>query len=348
MCASPQKENGFSPIANELMEALAKTTLTVYEYKALIFILRKTYGFQRKEWTVKKWKEFEEIGIENSHVARTLSMLCERKMIEISDKTIKFNKDYEQWAKIDTSKYFKTGEKVTSSGKKNNEKLPHQVKNGEKVTSSGKKNNEKLPHEVKNGTKKVTSSGKTFTSSGKNGFLDIAQNVVPQGVTSGTNLAKETLKKERFFKENSSSSSYIDPVQGNEKKDDEDEFFLQKRKAGEILRKTLGNLYTQCVLLDEDLILIGKHEEERIERVSKRARRMIKNVKMIPEYILNGLLNYDSLYKEKKKRLDIPPGLAEHEKFKAEYESTDFEAGKKELGKIFSMLDEKEKTEGDN
>jgi phage replication O-like protein O len=348
MCANPQKENGFTPIANEIIEALSKSTLTAYEYKAILFILRNTYGFQRKEWIVKKWKEFEKIGISNSHVARTLSMLCERKIIEISDKKIIFNKDYEQWVKIDTSTYFKTDEKVTSSGKNNNEKLPHQVKNGtKKVTSSGKKNNEKLPHQVKNGTKKVTSSGKTFTSSGKNGFLDTAQNVAPQGVTSGTNLAKETLKKEGFFKENSSSSSYIDPVQGNEKGDDEDEFFLQKRKAEEILRKTLGNLYTQCVLLDEDLILIGKHEQERIERVAKRARRMIKNVKMIPEYILNGLLNYGSLYKEKKKRLDVPPGLAEHEKFKQEYETTDFEAGKKELGKIFSMLDEKEKEDGE-
>lgn len=143
LMANPQKENGFTPIANELLEALAGTVLTAYEYKALLLILRNTYGYKRKEWTIKKWKEFEKIGIGTSHIKRTITMLCGRGIISVSGKTIGFNKDYEEWKDIDKNDYF-INKKVTSRGNK-------------KVTSSGKS---KLPHEVI----EVTSSGNSAPS----------------------------------------------------------------------------------------------------------------------------------------------------------------------------------------
>jgi hypothetical protein len=130
-------------------------------------------------------------------------------------------------------------------------------------------------------------------------------------------------------------------------KNEDDEFFLQKIKAEEILKRILADTYAQCVFLEEDFILIGAHEKDRIERVTKRALRMIENTKMIPEYILNGLLNYDSLYKNKKgKQTEIPPGLLEYEKFKEE-ESSNSETVKNAFNNIFSMLDEKEKEDPD-
>ena len=43
--ASPQLEDGFTRVANELLEALAKLKLCAYETKVLIFIIRKTYGW---------------------------------------------------------------------------------------------------------------------------------------------------------------------------------------------------------------------------------------------------------------------------------------------------------------
>jgi phage replication O-like protein O len=139
MCASPQVENGFTRIANELMVAISSTKLTAYEYKMLLFILRNIYGWRgRKEWTINKWKEFEKIGIAKSHIKRTLLMLCDRGLITVSGKTIKFNKDYDQWKEIEKNKYF-PDQKVTSSDKS---KLPHQV-------------TKKLPHQVT----QVTSSG---------------------------------------------------------------------------------------------------------------------------------------------------------------------------------------------
>ncbi|WP_084288457.1 replication protein [Desulfovermiculus halophilus] len=46
--ASPQCENGYTRLANELLEALARTRLAGQEYQAVLAIVRKTYGFGKK------------------------------------------------------------------------------------------------------------------------------------------------------------------------------------------------------------------------------------------------------------------------------------------------------------
>lgn len=167
--ANPQKENGFTPIANELLEALANILLTAYEYKALLIIIRNTYGYKRKEWTIKKWKDFEKIGIGTSHIKRTINMLSGRDIISVSGKTIRFNKDYETWKDIDKSDYF-TNKKVTSSG--NFSDVDNLVENCEKVTSSGNFINENLPHEV---IKKLPHEVSQVTSSGNFSNVDNEQ-----------------------------------------------------------------------------------------------------------------------------------------------------------------------------
>ncbi|MBA7554707.1 hypothetical protein ES705_47338 [subsurface metagenome] len=47
--ANPQRENGHVDIANEIVEALAKTHLSSYESQVLWVIFRKTYGWHKKE-----------------------------------------------------------------------------------------------------------------------------------------------------------------------------------------------------------------------------------------------------------------------------------------------------------
>jgi hypothetical protein len=48
MTANPQLENGYTQIANELIEALARFNLSPYESRLLWYIARKTYGYQKK------------------------------------------------------------------------------------------------------------------------------------------------------------------------------------------------------------------------------------------------------------------------------------------------------------
>ena len=46
--ANPQKENGYTTIANELLEAIYCSKFSPTEFKMLLFIFRYTYGFNRK------------------------------------------------------------------------------------------------------------------------------------------------------------------------------------------------------------------------------------------------------------------------------------------------------------
>ena len=46
--ASPQKENGYTTIANELLEAIYGRKFSASQIKILLIILRFTYGFNRK------------------------------------------------------------------------------------------------------------------------------------------------------------------------------------------------------------------------------------------------------------------------------------------------------------
>ena len=51
--ANPQLENGFTRIANEILEALSKAELSGSEFRLAIAILRFTYGMQKKSAEIK-------------------------------------------------------------------------------------------------------------------------------------------------------------------------------------------------------------------------------------------------------------------------------------------------------
>ena len=131
MCASPQKENGFTPIANEIMDALGKIALSPYENQMLHIILRHTYGYQRKIWQLKRWKELEDkTGIGKTNIQRTLRKLEHRNMIKIDyeKKDISFLKDYERWQKViqtDNKKVIQTDNKKVIQT--DNKKLSKQI-----------------------------------------------------------------------------------------------------------------------------------------------------------------------------------------------------------------------------
>ena len=49
--ANPQAENGYTPIANEIVEALYRVNLSAYESRVLWYLCRKIYGWSKKtDW----------------------------------------------------------------------------------------------------------------------------------------------------------------------------------------------------------------------------------------------------------------------------------------------------------
>jgi phage replication O-like protein O len=99
--ASPQKENGYVAIANEITEALAKINLRPYEWRTLWVIFRKTYGWQKKEDKVSV-SQFQVLtGLDRRHQRKAIKTLFEKNIIfKGKDSYVKqygFQKDYTQW-----------------------------------------------------------------------------------------------------------------------------------------------------------------------------------------------------------------------------------------------------------
>jgi len=100
--ASPQTENGYTRIANEIMEQLCKMNLGPYQSRVLWFLLRKTYGHQLKADHIPLSQFSAGTGIDRRLVHRALKGLSSKKMTVISrddnnQPTIGFQKDYTKW-----------------------------------------------------------------------------------------------------------------------------------------------------------------------------------------------------------------------------------------------------------
>lgn len=130
--SSPQKENGFTPIANELFEAFYRCKLLEYERVCIMHIWRKTYGWNKKEDWVANSQFSEETGIPRPHITRTLKALKDKKIVTLLGNKISINKDYDKW-KVEWRKLPHQVTGITSPG---NDSLPHQVptKERKKIT----------------------------------------------------------------------------------------------------------------------------------------------------------------------------------------------------------------------
>jgi len=102
--ASPQKEEGYVPIANELVEQFAKINLSPYEWRTLWVLWRKTWGWQKKRDKI-SISQFQKLtGLDRRHQHRTLLSLERKKFIARKGNsyvtTYMFQKDYSKWKTV--------------------------------------------------------------------------------------------------------------------------------------------------------------------------------------------------------------------------------------------------------
>ena len=101
MEANPQTENGFTKLANELLEAFSLSRISGEENQVFWTIIRKTYGFN-KTWDEISLSQFcLATGMNKQNVCRALSKLIKKKMIIKTDKgkiaKYRIQKDYTTW-----------------------------------------------------------------------------------------------------------------------------------------------------------------------------------------------------------------------------------------------------------
>jgi phage replication O-like protein O len=102
--ASPQKENGYTAIANEILDAVALLKVNGTQFKAIIAVWRNTYGFHRKDHEMSLAYIAKAIGVDKMQARRAIDGLIKMNVLVEnakptfkSGRVISFNKDHETW-----------------------------------------------------------------------------------------------------------------------------------------------------------------------------------------------------------------------------------------------------------
>lgn len=132
--ANPQLEDGYTKIANETLEALAKINLSSYQSRLLFVIFRKTYGFGKKDDWLSVSQLVELTGLRKQHTSRAKKQLIDRKIVTSRGNKVQFCKDYSQWCELPKSV---TNKKVTNTGVEVTNRGSGVTNRGSKVTNTG-------------------------------------------------------------------------------------------------------------------------------------------------------------------------------------------------------------------
>ena len=101
--SNPQKENGYTGIANEILERIMKQNLNGTQFRIVLAVWRFTYGFQRKGNEMSINFIVKHIEADRRQVIRELNTLLERNILLVVEtgprksRVISFNKRYDEW-----------------------------------------------------------------------------------------------------------------------------------------------------------------------------------------------------------------------------------------------------------
>jgi phage replication O-like protein O len=136
--ANPQKENGHVDIANDIAEALARIRLPGQCVQVLWVILRKTYGWQKKNDWISLSQFSQMTGMKKPHVIRALRKLIEMRIVikKGNGATVSYGvqKDYHRWKAL--PKKITLPKKVISITQKDNLALPKKVPTINTITNN--------------------------------------------------------------------------------------------------------------------------------------------------------------------------------------------------------------------
>ena len=141
--ASPQRENGFTAIANEILENMWKAKLNGTQRNIIDVVWRYTYGFKRNSHSISENFIANLICTNVRQVKREVKKLIDAKILLIESEAtnnipriIKFNKNYDLWCLISHPKKESGGVGLVTSGgvglvtsKKNTKKSTKSIDN---------------------------------------------------------------------------------------------------------------------------------------------------------------------------------------------------------------------------
>lgn len=99
----PQVEDGYTRLANEILENIMKASLNGTQFRIVMAVWRYTYGFQRKEHDLSLNFLAKAIAASRGQVDRELTALIDRNIICVvgtggrGSRVISFNKNHSEW-----------------------------------------------------------------------------------------------------------------------------------------------------------------------------------------------------------------------------------------------------------
>jgi phage replication O-like protein O len=139
----PQLENGYTRIANELLDAIAAIRIPGEAMQVFLVVMRKTYGFQKKSDTIALTQFSDATGLNKQAVCRAVKKLEQMNIIVIKkDNVIKkdkrlaseytINKAFENWRPL--SKKITLPKKVKNVIEKDNLSLSKKIPSKETIS----------------------------------------------------------------------------------------------------------------------------------------------------------------------------------------------------------------------
>lgn len=120
---SPQLENGYTKIANEIMEALIATNISGQSLRLTLLIIRKTYGYNKKDDKISLTQMVRATGICKIRCSQVVRQLEKMNILTVSEningigKRYSFNKYYNTWRTVNKNinRYKKVKETVNEN-----------------------------------------------------------------------------------------------------------------------------------------------------------------------------------------------------------------------------------------
>mgnify|MGYP000855915684 CR=1 FL=1 len=104
MSTDVQLEKGFTQIANQILDALAKTNLNGTQRRILDVVFRQTYGYKRKSHDLSVTFIANATNIHKKQIQRELTVLIKKNIVTVvteatfnKSRVISFNKKYNEW-----------------------------------------------------------------------------------------------------------------------------------------------------------------------------------------------------------------------------------------------------------
>ena len=194
--ASPQKENGFTPIANEIMEAMAKHNFGFSKGQVFMAIIRLTYGWHKRSDKISISRICDITKLSKRTVIYTLQNLeAQNKIIinrsyrnhEKQINEISIQKDYHKWNDNSFAlPYLRLKEKAKERSAKQYSSAKENIssaKQCEKVVQNNVKDMNSFAHTKETITKDITKERDFKNSSNlKNKKINIYGNTDPGAV----------------------------------------------------------------------------------------------------------------------------------------------------------------------